>query len=127
MRFFSQERIKTDLFLAIPLDHQGRIAGRSGLALKHGIDVGTGVIDSGFRGIVAVVLFNHSKSPYELNVDDRIAQMIFQKYETVKFVDLTGSEELPKTERDSNGFGSSGVQVGLKNVILQNYGLRPFL
>ena len=46
---------------------------------------------------------------YEVNVADRIAQMIFRKYETVKFVELTDSEELPKTERDSNGFGSSAV------------------
>ena len=64
------------MFLAIPLDHYGRIAGFSGLALKREIGVDAGVIDSDFRGIVAVVLFNHSKSPYEVNVGDCIAQMI---------------------------------------------------
>ena len=53
----SQELIKTDLFLAIPLDHYDRIAGLSDLALKHGIGVETDVIDSYFRGIAAVFFF----------------------------------------------------------------------
>ena len=101
--------MKTDLFLAIPPDHYGRIAGRSDFALKDEIGVGAGVIGSDFRGIVAVVLFNQSKSPYEVNIGDRIAQMIFEKYETVRFVELANREKLPKTEKDSDGFGSSGV------------------
>ena len=109
MRPFSQELIKIDSLLAISLDHYGRIAGRSGLALKNVIGGDAGVIDSDFRGIDAVVLFNHSKSSYEVNVGDRIAEMIFEKYEMVKFVELPYSEELPKTDRDSNGFGSSSV------------------
>ena len=87
-------------------DHYGRTAEFSGLTLKHGTGVGAGVIDSNFRGIVTVVLINHSKFSYEVNVGDCIIQMIFEKYEIVKFVELTDSGNLPKTERDSN---SSGV------------------
>ena len=86
----------------IPLNDYGRIVGCSGLTLKHGICIGTGMIVFDFRGIVALL-------SYEVNVADHIAQMIFRKYETVKFVELTDSKELPKTERDSNGFGSSAV------------------
>ena len=108
-RLFSQELIKTDLFIAILLDHYGGIAECSGLILKQEIGVGTGVLDSDFRVIVAIILFNHSKSPYEVNLGHRILQMIFEKLETVKFVKLTTEKKLSITERDSNSFGSSGV------------------
>ena len=49
------------------------------------------------------------KSPYEVNVGDHIPQIIFEMYETGKFAELTDSEELPETERDSEGFVSCGV------------------
>ena len=117
---FSQELIKTNLFLAIPPDQYGRIGGRSGLALKHGIGVVAGVIDSNFRGLIAVILFNHSRSPYEVNMGYHVAQMMFKKYETVKFVEWTDCEKLPKTERVFKGIISN-----VKN--LEKYFLRSFL
>ena len=58
LRAFSQELIRTDLLIPIPIDHYGRTAGRSNLALKHGINVGAGVIDSDLRGKACNVLFN---------------------------------------------------------------------
>lgn len=57
--------IKTDLSLAIPTNHYGRIAPRSSLAWKNHIDVGAGVIDEDYRGPLGIVLFNHSDSPFE--------------------------------------------------------------
>lgn len=56
--------IKTDLSLAIPPKHYGRIAPRSSLAWKHHIDVGAGVIDEDYRGPLGVVLFNHSNEEF---------------------------------------------------------------
>lgn len=57
--------VKTDLSLAIPTGHYGRIAPRSSLAWKNHIDVGAGVIDEDYRGPLGVVLFNHSAEPFE--------------------------------------------------------------
>jgi len=56
--------VKTDLAVAIPSGHYGRIAPRSGLALKHGIDVGAGVIDEDYRGSLGIILFNHSEEDF---------------------------------------------------------------
>lgn len=52
--------VKTDLAMVIPVGHYGRVAPRSGLATKHFIDVGAGVVDADYRGNVCVLLFNHS-------------------------------------------------------------------
>ena len=56
------------------MDCYGRIATRSGMAFK-GLNVGAGVIDRDYRGNVGVVLFNHSKADYEINIGDRIASV----------------------------------------------------
>ena len=53
--------IKTGVAISVPFEHYGRIAPRSGLAVKHFIDVGAGVVDEDYRGEVGVVLFNHSQ------------------------------------------------------------------
>ena len=72
------ELIRTDLNLAIPTGHYGKIAERSGLALKI-IVAHNGTIDSDFRGVVCVILTNNSKSYYQVKKGDRIAQIIFEK------------------------------------------------
>ena len=89
-----------------------RIAPRSGLAAKHSIDVGAGVVDLDFRGEIKVVLFNHSDVNFEVNVSDRIAQIIptvaiYPVMNDGEFVEVVG--ELSETERGSAGFGSTGV------------------
>ena len=58
--------VATDLSMAIPEDCYGRVAPRSGLALKHGIDTGAGVIDADYRGPVGVLLFNLSDTDFEV-------------------------------------------------------------
>ena len=65
--------MKTGVAIAVPFEHYGRIAPRSGLALKHFIDVGAGVVDEDYRGEVGVVLFNHSHLDFIVNKGDRIA------------------------------------------------------
>lgn len=57
--------MSTALSIAIPVGTYARVAARSGLAVKHGIDVGAGVIDSDYRGEVKVLLFNHSDVDFE--------------------------------------------------------------
>lgn len=104
---FPNERyaFKTNLFLKIPEGYYGRICPRSGLAVKSGIDVLAGVIDSDYIGEIKVVLINLGQYPEKINVGDKIAQIIFQKYEIVSFEEV---DDLSKTDRGDNGFGSTG-------------------
>ena len=82
-----------------------RIAPRSGLAVKKGIDVLAGVVDVSYRGEVLVCLVNHSDSSFEVSRGDRIAQLIFEKADQLKFTEV---ETLNTTARGSAGFGSTG-------------------
>ena len=72
--------VATGLAMQIPSGNYGRIAPRSGLAWKHMIDVGAGVIDSDYRGEVKVLLFNLSNVDFEVKDGDRIAQLIVEKF-----------------------------------------------
>ncbi|KAL0713708.1 hypothetical protein Bca4012_020686 [Brassica carinata] len=98
--------IPTDLSVAVPEGTYARIAPRSGLAWKHSIDVGAGVIDADYRGPVGVILFNHSDVDFEVKVGDRIAQMIIEKIVTPQVMEV---EDLDATVRGEGGFGSTGV------------------
>ncbi|XP_032199531.1 deoxyuridine 5'-triphosphate nucleotidohydrolase, mitochondrial isoform X1 [Mustela erminea] len=71
--------VKTDIQVALPSGCYGRVAPRSGLAAKHFIDVGAGVIDEDYRGNVGVVLFNFGKEKFEVKKGDRIAQLICER------------------------------------------------
>jgi dUTP pyrophosphatase len=105
---YPQERmlIKTGIVLEIPEGFYGRIAPRSGLALKNGIDVMAGVIDSDYRGEIGVILYNTDKNtPFHIKIGDRIAQLIIEKYYTF---DLQKEQIINSTERGSGGFGSTG-------------------
>lgn len=57
--------VATDISIAVPEGHYGRVAPRSGLAAKHHLDCGAGVIDADYRGPVGVVMFNLGKNDYE--------------------------------------------------------------
>jgi len=80
-----------------------RVAPRSGTSLK-GIDVGAGVIDSSYRGEIKVLLINNSKNDYEVNVGDKIAQLILERCSNSK---VQVVKILTDTERGSGGFGST--------------------
>jgi dUTP pyrophosphatase len=97
--------VPTGISIAIPRGYVGLIWPRSGLAVKHGIDSGAGVIDSGYRGEIRVLLFNHSDVDFKVVKGDRIAQILIQKVETPQFVQV---ETLDETERGAGGFGSTG-------------------
>ncbi|EDL28137.1 deoxyuridine 5'-triphosphate nucleotidohydrolase isoform 1 [Mus musculus] len=97
--------VKTDIQIAVPSGCYGRVAPRSGLAVKHFIDVGAGVIDEDYRGNVGVVLFNFGKEKFEVKKGDRIAQLICER---ISYPDLEEVQTLDDTERGSGGFGSTG-------------------
>ena len=99
--------IPTGIYLSIPKGYEAQIRGRSGLALKHGITLanGIGTIDSDYRGEIGVIIVNLGKEAYTVKEGDRIAQMVFIKYEIANFIEV---EELDETKRGSGGFGHSG-------------------
>lgn len=100
--------IKTGISMAIPPGYYGRIAPRSGLALKYGIDVLAGVVDSTYRGELGVILINlgESSEVFSVRRGMRVAQLIIEKCHSVYWMAVT---ELPETARSSGGFGSSGT------------------
>ena len=106
--------ISTGVVFGIRQGFVGIIKPRSGLALRHGIDVLAGVIDSDYRGVVGVVLQNHGSDKFRVNDGDRIAQIMFIPHESPDIVVCSDLHELPSTgdgsfSRGSGGFGSTGV------------------
>jgi len=98
--------VGTGVAILMPNGVYGRVAPRSGLAVKHGIQVGAGVVDPDYTGEVMVVLFNHGDKDFEVKKGDRIAQLILEKCETPRVEEIGVLEE---TDRGSGGFGSTGA------------------
>ncbi|KAF2750585.1 dUTP diphosphatase [Sporormia fimetaria CBS 119925] len=98
-------RVDTDISIAVPAGTYGRIAPRSGLAAKHGIDTLAGVIDADYRGQVGVILANLSDTDFEVKVGDRIAQLIVEK---IVMPEVVVVEKLDESVRGAGGFGSTG-------------------
>lgn len=96
---------KTGLAVAITPGHYGRIAPRSGLAMKHGLDVLSGVIDSDYRGEIGCLLYNTGDEPIHLPAQTKMCQLIIEKIELPTAVWI---DDLDETVRGSGGFGSTG-------------------
>jgi deoxyuridine 5'-triphosphate nucleotidohydrolase len=112
-------------FLTLYTD--GRVAPRSGLASKHSIDVGAGVIDADYRGPVKVLLFNLGETDFAINEGDRIAQLIIERvsysarclmniadHGQIYTPEVLVVDQLPDSVRGAGGFGSTG---GFANII----------
>ena len=97
--------VKTGIAVAVPKGCYGRVAPRSGLALKKGIDIGAGVIDEDYRGEVGAILFNLNSEPFEVRKGDRVAQFICER---IVYPELEEVDYLDDTERGAGGFGSTG-------------------
>lgn len=102
-----QGLVGTDISVAVPIGTYGRVAPRSGLAVKNGISTGAGVIDADYRGEVKVVLFNHAQKDFTIQKGDRIAQLVLEKIVMADIKQIT-AEELDITARGEGGFGSTG-------------------
>lgn len=101
-------KISTGIRLALPNDVEVQIRPRSGLAFKHGVTVlnSPGTIDSDYRGEVCILLINHGKIPFKVEVGMRIAQMIFSE---IIPIDFELRNNLNESLRGSGGFGSTGT------------------
>lgn len=101
--------VPTGVAIALPEGYVGLVHPRSGLAVKHGITIvnAPGTVDSGYRGELMVTLLNTDLTEsFTVNRGDRIAQLVIQKYEQVRFEPV---DELDETPRGTTGFGSTGV------------------
>ena len=100
--------ISTGVAIAIPEGYAGFVQPRSGLAAKHGVTClnTPGLIDSGYRGELKVLLVNTDpETPFAVVKGERIAQLVIQRVESVEFIEV---EALSDSDRGSGGFGSTG-------------------
>ncbi|MDH3538358.1 MAG: dUTP diphosphatase [Acidimicrobiia bacterium] len=102
-----RQTVPTGIAVAIPEGFAGLVVPRSGLAARHGIGVvnGPGLVDSGYRGEVAVILVNHGAAAFSIARGDRIAQLVVVPVAVQDFVEVA---ELPGSTRGDGGFGSTG-------------------
>ena len=100
--------VATGLAIELPPGIEGQVRPRSGLALRHGLTMpnAPGTIDSDYRGELKVILQNSGTEPVTIARGDRIAQVVFARYEAPELVDAT---ELEESVRGAGGFGSTGA------------------
>lgn len=100
--------VSTGIQIELPPNTEAQIRPRSGLALNHSITVlnSPGTIDEGYRGEIRIILINHGKEKFKIEKHMRIAQMVITSYIHAEIIEV---EELSLTERNKNGFGSSGL------------------
>lgn len=101
--------IPTGLFMEIPEGYECQVRPRSGLAYKHGVTVlnSPGTIDADYRGELGVILINHSQKDFVIESGERIAQLVFARFEQATW---ESTEKLSETNRGAGGFGSTGVK-----------------
>ena len=100
--------VPTGISIALPQGYVALLHPRSGLAMRHGLSIVNtpGTVDAGYRGEIKVLLINlDQREPIVLRRGDRIAQMVIQRVETARFVDV---EVLPDSVRGTGGYGSTG-------------------
>ena len=98
---------QTGIKIAIPRGYAGIIKPKSGLALNHGVDIMAGVIDSGYRGEIGVVMINLGHKELKVDKSQKIAQMIFYQVHHPSIKEVSSLDE---TSRGEGGFGSTGVK-----------------
>lgn len=99
-------KVATGIAMKIPEGYAGLIWDKSGLSFEWGLKVIGGVIDSGYRGEIIVSILNTSSDTYVVKKGQKIAQILIQKVEIPKLIEVL---ELSDTERGSKGFGSTGI------------------
>ncbi len=103
--------VPTGIAMALPEGYVGLVHPRSGLAAKHGLSIvnAPGTIDAGYRGEVKVALVNLDPvEAIELRRGDRVAQLLIQRVEQARFVEVSDLAELPGSVRGDGGYGSTG-------------------
>ena len=99
--------VPTGIALEIPPGYEAQVRPRSGLALRHGIALvnSPGTIDADYRGEIGVILINHGSEPFTVANGERIAQLVFARFERARFVEVA---QLADSTRGSGGFGHTG-------------------
>lgn len=99
--------VGTGVAIALPDGYAAFVHPRSGLAHKHGITIvnAPGTVDAGYRGEIKVNLLNTGSEPHRIEVGDRIAQLVVQRVERVRFIQV---DRLPGSDRGERGHGSTG-------------------
>ena len=99
--------VRTGLAIEIPTGFEGQVRPRSGLARRYGVTLlnSPGTIDPGYRGEVSVLMINHGRTDYRVEVGERIAQLVIGAYAAVEW---DWAEELSDSGRGEGGFGSTG-------------------
>ncbi|MBO0858513.1 MAG: dUTP diphosphatase [Chloracidobacterium sp.] len=100
-----RKSVPTGLIIEMPPGWYGRVAPRSGLADRHGVDILAGVIDPDFRGELKALIVNTGESPVSFDAGERIAQLIIERAAVCNYL---WADELSETERCDDGFGSTG-------------------
>lgn len=102
--------VSTGLMAAIPNGYVGMVCPRSGLAIERGITVlnAPGIVDSGYRGEIKVILANLSEDHVELRAGTRVAQLVVVPYARQRWTPVDSQEALSGSERGERGFGSTG-------------------
>jgi len=100
-----RKSVPTGLVVEIPPGWYGRVAPRSGLASRHGVDTLAGVVDCDFRGELLVLIANTGEAPVDFDAGDRIAQLIIER---AAICDYVWADDLSETKRGDGGFGSTG-------------------
>ena len=100
--------VPTGIAIALPDGYEAQVRPRSGLALRQGVALvnAPGTIDPDYRGEIGVILINHGSEPFTVNPGDRIAQMLFAKFERGELLEV---EQLEESARGEGGFGHTGV------------------
>jgi dUTP pyrophosphatase len=102
--------VSTGVSIELPPGTYGRIAPRSGLAVKHGLDVGAGVIDADYQGEIKVVLFNlDTRHPFIIKPGYRIAQLILENHTIAEVHEVPSENTNLVSVRGEEGFGSTGI------------------
>lgn len=100
-----KKAIGTGLKIAVPSGYAGFVWDKGGLALNHSLTTLAGVLDSGYRGELKIILMNLGKEPYEVKKGQKIAQLVIEKVEKPQVIESV----LDETERGEKAFGSSGL------------------
>lgn len=100
----SRKCVSTGLSIQPPPGTYIHIAPKSGLSNKK-IDIGAGIVDSGYRGVIKVLMINNSDIPFQIKKEMKIAQIIFKK---IAIPEIVECDTLPESSRGTGGFGSTG-------------------
>ena len=110
----TRKQVSTGLSCEFPPHLYGHITSRSGMSVKHSVDVVAGVLDSDYRGQIGVLLHNHSDQPYHLHPTRAMAQILFLPLSQLPIIE---SKLLSETVRGAKGFGSTDVKTFASEVI----------